>query len=234
MDPGHNGTRWLTVKLGVGAVASMAAVGLLSLIVSWWSSQLDYVNADNFNLLQFGARDVVPMGYAAFAFVLGVAAGLIFRRLLPGMMAALIGFGAVREIVTRWVRPYLFAPIHKSLPITTASPLSFKGAPTATAIFERTNGVDFPNTWICSVRIVDNAGRVPTTSFLNRECPLGNYGPVNLRECTARVATEFHQVVTYQPSSNYWPLQWYELAIFLGLSAVLGGLCFWWIRRPIS
>jgi hypothetical protein len=26
-------------------------------------------------------------------------------------------------------------------------------------------------------------------------------------------------------------MQWYELAIFLGLSIVLGGFCFWWIRR---
>jgi hypothetical protein len=39
--------------------------------------------------------------------------------------------------------------------------------------------------------------------------------------------------VTYQPGSRYWPMQWYELAIFLGLSIVLGGSCFWWIRRPV-
>jgi hypothetical protein len=29
-------------------------------------------------------------------------------------------------------------------------------------------------------------------------------------------------------------MQWYELAIFLGLSIVLGGFCFWRIRRPIT
>jgi hypothetical protein len=28
-------------------------------------------------------------------------------------------------------------------------------------------------------------------------------------------------------------MQWCELAIFLGLSIVLGGFCFWWIRRPV-
>jgi len=28
-------------------------------------------------------------------------------------------------------------------------------------------------------------------------------------------------------------MQWAELAIFLGLSIVLGGFCFWWIRRPV-
>jgi hypothetical protein len=29
-------------------------------------------------------------------------------------------------------------------------------------------------------------------------------------------------------------MQWSELAIFLGLSIVLGGFCFWWIRRPVT
>ena len=55
-------TRWLAVKLGLGAVASAAIAGLLSLIVSWWSSKFDSVNADPFNSLRFGVRDVVPIG----------------------------------------------------------------------------------------------------------------------------------------------------------------------------
>jgi hypothetical protein len=63
---------------------------------------------------------------------------------------------------------------------------------------------------------------------------LGNYGPLNPRDCTARIAAKFHQVVTYQPGSHYWPMQWYELAIVLALAIVLGGFCFWWIRRPVS
>jgi hypothetical protein len=227
-------TRWLAVKLGLGAVVSIAAVGLLSLMVSWWSSQLDQVRADLFNPLGFGVRDLVPIGYAAFAFVLGVTAGLFFRRVLPAMLTALVGFVAVREIVTRWVRPYLFTPIHQSLPITTASPLSFDQTPTGMTVFESSRGVSLPNAWVSSVKIVDNAGHVPTTSFLNRACPLGNYGPLNPRDCTARLAARFHQLVTYQPASRYWSMQWYELAIFLGLAIVLGGFCFWWIRRPIS
>ena len=79
----------------------------------------------------------------------------------------------------------------------------------------------------------DQAGHTPTTSFLSRACPLGNYGPLNPRDCTARLAATFHQLVAYQPGSRYWPMQWSELAIFLGLSIVLGGFCFWWIRRPV-
>jgi len=40
-----------------------------------------------------------------------------------------------------------------------------------------------------------------------------------------------HESVTYQPSSHYWPIQWFESGLFLVLSALLSGACFWWIRR---
>ena len=227
-------SRWLAVKLGLGAVASAAIAGLLSLIVSWWSSKLDYVNADPFNSLRFGVRDVVPIGYAAFAFALGLTAGLLFRRMLPAMLTALVGFIAVREAVAAWVRPHLFTPLYQSLPITAATPVSIdQTSPGVIKAFENTRGINFPDAWVYSVKIVDPAGHTPTTSFLSRACPLGNYGPLNPRDCTARLAATFHQLVTYQPGSRYWPMQWYELAIFLSLSVVLGGFCFWWIRRPV-
>jgi hypothetical protein len=231
---GVSRTRWLATKLGLGALVSMAAAGLLSLAVSWWSSQLDQVNANSFAFFHFGARDLVPIAYAAFAFTLGAAAGLYFRRLLPAMLTTLIGFVALREIVAAWVRPNLMVPFHQSLPITSATPVSVDQFPTGLKAFESTRGIDLPHAWVYSVKIADNAGHVPTTSFLERACPLGNYGPLNPRDCTTRLAAKFHQVVTYQPGSHFWPMQWYELAIFLGLALVLCGFCFWWIRRPDS
>jgi len=227
-------TRWLAVKLGLGAVASAVIAGLLSLMVSWWSSQLDQVNANPFDSLRFGVRDIVPIGYAAFAFALGLTAGLIFRRMLPAMLIALVGFIAAREAVAAWVRPHLFTPLHQSLPITTATPVSIdQTSPGIIKAFESTRGINLPGAWVYSAQIVDRAGHTPTTSFLSRACPLGNYGPLHPRDCTARLAGTFHQLVTYQPGSRYWPMQWYELAIFLSLSIVLGGFCFWWIRRPV-
>jgi hypothetical protein len=226
-------TRWLAVKLGLGAVASAVIAGLLSLMVSWWSSQLDQVNADPFDSLRFGVRGIVPVGYAAFAFALGLTVGLVFRRMLPAMLTAFIGFVAVREAVTAWVRPYLFTPLQQSQPITTATPVSIdQTSPGVIKAFESTRGISLPDAWVYSVQIVDQAGHAPTSSFLSRACPLGDYGPLNPRDCTARLAAMFHQQVTYQPGSRYWPMQWYELAIFLALSMVLGGFCFWWIRRP--
>ena len=36
-----------------------------------------------------------------------------------------------------------------------------------------------------------------------------------------------------ESASRYWPLQWAEMSIFLALSLVLAGFCFWWVRRRL-
>ena len=51
----------------------MAVAGLLSLIVTWWASPVDRASMNVFGT--FDQRDIVPVGYAAFAFALGVSAG---------------------------------------------------------------------------------------------------------------------------------------------------------------
>ena len=97
------------MKLAVIGFVSVAFTGLLSLMVTWWSSPIDRVNTQPFGV--FDQRDIVPLAYAAFAFALGVAAGVVIRRTIPAMVATLVGFVGVRLAITSWVRPYLFAPL---------------------------------------------------------------------------------------------------------------------------
>jgi hypothetical protein len=70
---GVSRSRWLAGKLGLGMLASMGVAGLLSLMVTWWSSPIDRVQANLYDALAFGVRDIAPIGYAAFAFVLGLS-----------------------------------------------------------------------------------------------------------------------------------------------------------------
>lgn len=49
--------------------------------------------------------------------------------------------------------------------------------------------------------------------------------------CVARIAAASHEVVTYQPASRYWPLQWYELGVFLAAALLLAAACAWHVRR---
>lgn len=101
--------RWLTAKLGVVGLAGMLTAGLFSLAATWWSSPLDRANMTRY--VSFDQRDIVPVGYAALAFVLGVAIGVVVRRAIPAMAASLAGFVFVRLSFAHWARPYLVKPL---------------------------------------------------------------------------------------------------------------------------
>jgi hypothetical protein len=103
-------TRWLAYKLVLPGAASIVAAGLLSLMVTWWSSPFDRITDSPFSPSSFDRRDLVPLGYAAFAFALGVTAGVLIRRTLPAMVATLVAFIGVRFAFFEWVRPRLMAP----------------------------------------------------------------------------------------------------------------------------
>jgi hypothetical protein len=47
---------------------------LLSWLVTWWFTPIDNVSDNKFDPTNFSERDIVPLGYAAFAFALGLVA----------------------------------------------------------------------------------------------------------------------------------------------------------------
>jgi hypothetical protein len=98
---------WLAVKLGLLGAASVATAGILSYLLTWWPAPLDRINGDRWAPLAFAARDIVPLGYAAFAFVLGATLGLVFRRTLPAMALTLAAYIAVQILMPTLVRPHL-------------------------------------------------------------------------------------------------------------------------------
>lgn len=249
--------RWLFVKLGLIGLASIASGGLLSLMVTWWFRPIDRINLDRFNPGVFDERGIVVLGYAAFAFALGVTAGVLFRRVLPAIAVTLAGFVGVRLAITNWVRPHLMAPAHKILPVSpdtisgvgkTISPLSSGGGPRLIPA-----STPLPNAWSYSTAIVDKAGKALTSAHLQSLCPHltnppiisqgggGNGKPstqvINrtpLDQCIAKVATTYHEVVTYQPANRFWTFQSLEMLIFFGLALVLAGFCYWLVRYRVA
>jgi ABC-type transport system involved in multi-copper enzyme maturation permease subunit len=233
-------TRWLAVKLaGVGA-ASIATAGVLSCLLTWWAGPLDQINGNRFSAATFSTRDIVPLAYAAFAFALGTTAGLLLRRTIPAMALTLAVFIGVQILVPALVRPNLMAST------TVAFPINRITASQATGIFTSGGGSEIhlaglpvpTGAWVLSAPPVeDSSGHVvPASSHLN--CfPASSSGATktrgpDLNQITACLAGyDLHETVTYQPASHYWPLQWYETAIFLALAGALTGLCFWQIRR---
>jgi hypothetical protein len=57
-------------------------------------------------------------------------------------------------------------------------------------------------------------------------------GPTSTPACGSAFATRHAQLlVTYQPASRFWAMQWYETGIFLAAALALAGLCFWRTAR---
>jgi hypothetical protein len=241
-------TRWLAVKLVLVGAASVTATGVLSLMVTWWSSPIDHANTNRFGAGLFGERNITPLGYAAFGFALGVTAGLLIRRTLPAMAATLGVFLGARMGFTYLVRPHLLPPVHRVEPLASVVHGfgSSNGGPST--LFAGAN--DLPDAWIYSTRIVDGSGHELTSQIANGACPAlaqplgGQLGsgqrvaapaPADAQDalpaCVTKLSSTYHGLVTYQPASRYWIFQIYETAVYLAAALALAGVCFYWIRR---
>jgi hypothetical protein len=219
-------TRWLAIKLCVAGLASVAAAGLLSLMVTWWSSPIDKAFVDQWGV--FNLRDITPIGYAAFAFALGVTAGMLIRRTVPAMAITLAVFAAVQVVMPLWIRPHLITPVHATSPLNIAT-LQETGV-TGNGRLQVVEPPNVSGAWVYSSQIVTPAGRLASSEPATRPCTTGSG-----QACDAYIARlHLRQSVTYQPAGRYWAFQWYETAIFLGLAVILAGVCFWRIRRRRS
>jgi hypothetical protein len=242
--------RWLAVRLAVCGLAAMAVAGLMSWTVTWWAGPLDRAGLDQFG--SFDSRGIVPLGYAAFAFTLGVLAGLLLRRTVPAMAATLLAFTAARLVFRLLARPSLLPPVTRALaldPATTGYGSS-GFLPLMPAASLQPAPPDLPDAWVTSIALVDRKGNGLTASELGRICPgIGQRGGgapgangshqvqappsvVNAtHECVARVALTYHEVVRYQPAGRYWPMQWCELCVFLAAALLLAGASAWMVRK---
>ena len=225
-------SRWLVVKLAAGAVAAMASAGLLSLAVTWWSAPFDRANDNRLIAEVFGARGVVPIAYAALAFVLGALIGTVLRRTVPAMALTLALVGAVQVVMPTMVRPHLIPPE------------TFTGAVTAEQGFNElmmspddgymtvVPKLDIPGAWVLENSALKASGEVFHGPIDAKFCGPDAGGP---RSCEKWVASQnLHQNAVYQPASRFWPLQWIESGLILVVTGLLTALCFWWVRRRLT
>jgi ABC-type transport system involved in multi-copper enzyme maturation permease subunit len=224
-------SRWLVVKLGLVGGASAALAGLLSWAVTWWSGPVDHVTMDRLSSpLVFGERGLVPLGYAVFAFALGVVLGLLLRRTVPAMAATLAVFVAGRLAFGQWVRPHLIAPVHVTVALTSAA---IHGEFVSTSSGPLTVIVNAPHAgdWMVSSSsqyALNAAGKV--VYGLGEK--LTNVPASALGAHLAKL--DLHVTVAYQPASRFWSFQIAETAIFLAVALALVAFCFWWVRRRLS
>lgn len=229
--------RWLAVKVGLVGLAAIAAAGLAVVAVSWWSRPLDATAVTGLTRLSpglFAARGYAVLGHAAFAFTLGVTAGLLIRRTVPAMAVTFAIFVAVQIVMPTVVRPHLATPVRLGIVMTANNVTGVDDSGPDGAI--RGLIVEFgpPGTWVLTNETADSAGRpVDTLPAWVADCatPEEPSGEITQQQCLERLtAAGYRQVVTYHPADRFWRFQAYETAIFGTLSLLLAGFCFLRIR----
>jgi hypothetical protein len=222
-------TRWLLIKLTIGAGAAMAFTGVTGLLLTWWTGPIDKAGGfpvgtsqlSKFQPLVFGTRGIVPIGAAALAFTIGVTAGLLLRRTLPAMATTLAVFAVLLVAMPLAVSPHLITPAQYTHPVTANLTTM-----TMTGSGQINDPVtDMPGAWILTDQIITKTGSV----FVLPGVPACETG--TQAQCDAWLAAQpLRQHVIYQPASRYWTFQILETLIWLAIALALVGVCMRRIR----
>ncbi|MFY1690926.1 transmembrane transport protein [Plantactinospora sp. WMMB782] len=229
--------RWLAIKLAVLGLAGMAVAGTLSALLTWAAAPVDQATDDRFSALLFGARSIVPIGYAAFALTLGAVTGLLVRRTLPAMAIVFLTVIATQFAVPNLVRPH-YLPAERVTVSMTADVVnrarslgSITGGPVV-------GGLEVPDAWVTDTsKLLTRDGR-PLSDDAFDACfsnapktgATGTFG--DTAACLGRL--DLHVDIAYQPNRRFWPFQWVELALYLGASALLAAVGLWRVQRRVS
>ncbi|MEV1315095.1 ABC transporter permease subunit [Micromonospora arborensis] len=229
--------RWLAVKLMVLGLTSMAVAGTLSALLTWAAAPVDQAAGDRFSAILFGARGIAPIGYAAFGFTFGAVTGLLVRRTLPAMALVFLAVIAVQFAVPNLLRPHFMPAEQVTVPmsadaINQARSLgSITGGPVV-------GGLEIPDAWVTNTsKLLTPDGRQLSDTAFN-ECfnnapktgATGTFG--DTAACLGKL--DLHVDMAYQPNRRFWPFQLIELALYLGLSALLAAVGLWRIQRRVS
>ncbi|NUR50967.1 MAG: ABC transporter permease subunit [Hamadaea sp.] len=221
-------TRWLAVKLTAGAGLAVVSTGLLSWAVTAWSQRVDSASQDRMIPLLFGSRGVVPVAYALFAFMLGVTSGMLLRKTVPAMASTLALYVGAVVAMPLWVRAHLVTPAHDTIALTAENVQGLSLSPSSGQM--TVVGAESESAWT-----VGNNTILPDGSTFTGPADLSTCGPdASPTKCKEWLGSlNLRQDLLYHPDSHFWPLQWAEAGLFLGLAVLLGAFCFWWVRRRI-
>ncbi len=206
--------RWLTAKIGWMMWAAAIWGGVISILVTWWSSPTNAEQLNQFDPGRFDLMDLVPVGYSLFAMALGIAAGALLRRTLPAVAVTLAGFVAVRVAITLWVRPHYLAAV------TTFSSVVTGSTPPG-AYWKLAQGVLGPNG-----QPVPQPSNIPyldgiPQNALPASCLPAVNGPSGPTPACVQALAHYRAFITYQPASRFWAFQGIETGIFVVLAAGL-------------
>jgi hypothetical protein len=201
--------RWLAVKLGLLCGLTLLAMGVLAVMMAWWSGHVDAAIGP---WVTFDVRGVAPLAYALFALALGTAAGTIVRHTVGAMALTLGAVVATRLAVASGLRPHFLPPL------------------TALGSFQPGSALRAWD-WVLSLYPVDRLGH-PLRQYMQIVGTCANVSRNGYAACLRDHGVLLCTI--YQPADRFWLFQGIETAIFFGLAAGLLALTVWWARKRIA
>ncbi|MEV4399461.1 ABC transporter permease subunit [Nonomuraea sp. NPDC049607] len=205
--------RWLAAKIvGLGAAVTLGGL-VLACAVSPWLAAFDVApfNVDRFDPRWFRLVGIVPAAWWLSAFLLGMAAGALFRRTLPAMavtlaVCALAFFGLLRA-------PSSYAAPVRAVQAEVIDELTPEGS------------LSVHDYWI------DRSGR----QYTSQDRTLALAGLCGTDETTKKYAKcsfrhGFRQVAEFHPAGRFWRFQLTEAGVLLIPALALGGVA---VRRTL-
>jgi hypothetical protein len=201
--------RWIATRFSLALVTSLAAGGLLAILLTWYRGPLDKVFG-RFDGAAFDLEGVVPLGYVVFALGLGLAIGVIWRRTAPAVVTAFVAYVASRLFVDGWLRQRFATPLSATWRMNAPGP-------------------NLNNAWVLWSGPSDRAGHrfnggFPVLQACGRSSPNGD--KMLNAHCLARHGAGFSHAV-YEPASRFWEFQGIETALFGGIGLLLIALAAW-------
>jgi hypothetical protein len=211
--------RWLWTKLAVlgaltaaaGAAVS-AAAGHLAAVVSIATTRQSLFSGNAFLV-----TGMLPLAQSVVWLAVGVALGAAFRRTLPAIFTALIGYGAAYLLVER-AYPSFMAPL------TALAPL---GDDQDSGARLGANSLVVRNP---SSTIYDASGH-PVSPALQSLCQSANDMPKGQLNPCLEPQRHLMTLLRYQPGSRIPDFHLILIGGYLGLGAVAVAILWWLVRR---
>ena len=192
--------RWALAKLAGLAVVLAAATAAFGALVSWYyqpefatASQVPGLYQDSPLVTLFSLREITFPAWTLAAFSIAALAGMLIRRVVPAIVAALAVYAGLAFAVAGLLREHYLTPL-----VTSTSFLP--GASTAWVISQ----------WSTKDGRFAFSGN-PPGSLVSQFCsavPPDKIGPLGFAPCLAQHG--YTQWTSYQPADRFWPFQWIE------------------------
>jgi hypothetical protein len=214
--------RWTVARLALPAVTVTVAAAAFSQLFGWFYYPFFADGYDSPLAPQF--FDLTGIAFAAWtlaAFAIGAFAGMLIRRVVPAIAAAMAAWtGLLLATVLFFRRHYLTPLINKGY-----------GAP----------GRGNNPAWIISTSWTGPNGQPVSSNNiiqLLQQAPAGpthKIGPSSFQTTIDPYQWLYQhgytEWTTYQPANRYWPFQFIEVGWLLALSLLLIAATIWLVRR---